>query len=251
MKAYYEHAGITIYHGDCREILPELDPVDVVITDPPYGETSLEWDTQVGGWLSLAAAVTKQVWCFGSLLSFMDLARADGLACWRRAQELVWEKHNGSSFHADRFKRVHELILHLYRGDWAGIYKAPVTTPDATARTVRRKTRPAHTGHIDDGPYTSHDGGPRLMRSVIYVRSCHGTAIHPTEKPIGILTPLIQYSCPEGGIVLDPMMGSGSTLAAAKRLGRRAIGIEIEERYCELAAKQLSQEVFDFETCAS
>jgi site-specific DNA-methyltransferase (adenine-specific) len=239
---YYEDGSFTIYHGDCREVMAEVrPPVDVVIADPPYGDTSLPWDVAIYDWLE--ALPSNNLWCFGSLRFFM----AHDFHGWRLAQDIVWEKHNGSSFHADRFKRVHEFVAQFYRGDWEGVYKQPQTTPDATARTVRRKTRPPHTGHIEAGSYTSQDGGPRLMRSVLRVRSEHGRAEHPTQKPVGILEPLIAYSCPPGGLVLDPFMGSGSTLVAAKNIGRRAIGIEINERYCELAARRLSQEVLPME----
>lgn len=246
MTPYYDHAGITIYLGDCREILPQIERVDVVIADPPYGETSLQWDTTVRGWMDASESVTSSLWCFGSLQMFMEMARTGECSRWTRSQEIVWEKHNGSNFHADRFRRVHELAAHFYRGEWGAVYKLPLTTPDATARTTRRKDLPAHLGRIGAGFYTSHDGGPRLMRSVITVPSCHGEAEHPTQKPIGIIDPLLRYSCPPGGITLDPFMGSGSTLVAAKKLGLRAIGIEIEELYCEIAAKRLSQEVFTF-----
>ena len=75
---------------------------------------------------------------------------------------------------------------HWYKGDWSTIYHQAPTTPDATARAVRRKYRPPHTGHIEASSYVSEDGGPRLMRSVIAVHSMHGRAIHPTEKPLGI-----------------------------------------------------------------
>jgi site-specific DNA-methyltransferase (adenine-specific) len=84
------------------------------------------------------------------------------------------------------------------------------------------------------------------MRSVIEVSNCHGIAEHPTQKPVGIIDPLLRYSCPPGGSVLDPFMGAGSVLIAAKALGLRATGIEIDERYCEIAAKRLSQEVLVF-----
>lgn len=109
------------------------------------------------------------------------------------------------------------------------------------AKQVRKKTRPTHTGDIDATPFVSADGGPRLQRSVIDVRSCHGHAIHPTQKPVGILEPLITYSTAPGDVVLDPFMGSGSTLRAAVDAGRRAVGIEVDERYCELAAERMRQ----------
>ncbi len=249
MKPYYERDDITIYHGDCREVLPLLaaDAVDVVITDPPYGDTSLEWDARVSGWLPLIEPLLNasgSLWLFGSLRSF--LAQADDFAGWRFAQDIVWEKHNGSNFHADRFNRVHEQAAQFYpKGRaWSEVHHTPVTTPDATRRVGRRKERPQHhLGQRGPSEYVSRDGGPRLMRSVIKVRSTHGYAEHPTQKPTGIVSPLVEYSCPSGGLVLDPFMGSGTTLRAAKDLGRKAIGIEIEERYCEIAAQRLSQEV--------
>jgi site-specific DNA-methyltransferase (adenine-specific) len=231
MTPYFEEDGITIYHGDMREIAPAL-AFQCVVADPPYGETSLEWDCWLDDWprYLLSSSIERQLWCFGSMRMFLN-------------QDIVWEKHNGSGFHADRFKRVHEHALQFYTGEWSRIYHAPVFTQDATARTVRRKIRPPHMGNTGASEFVAIDGGPHLMRSVIQARSCHGYADHPTQKPTEILTPLIEYSCESGGLVLDPFMGSGSTLVAAKSIARRAIGIEIEERYCELAAKRLSQGV--------
>jgi site-specific DNA-methyltransferase (adenine-specific) len=253
MKPYYKHAGITIYCAPWIEVVGDLPLVDVCVTDPPYGETSLEWDQAEVAWLSSMNRLVARhgsVWSFGSLKYLAWLLRSAGMSSWRQAQEIVWEKHNGSNFHADRFKRVHELIVHLYRQDvpWEEIYKSPVFTQDATARAVRRKRRPTHTGHIEAASYRSEDGGPRLQTSVLYERSCHGYAEHPTQKPLGILKTLLEYSCPAGGVVLDPFAGSGSTLVAAAQMQRQAIGIEIEEKYCEIAVKRLSQEVFQFTT---
>lgn len=244
MKPYYEDDLVTLYHGDCRDILPSLMEdlrFRVTIADPPYGETSLAWDSRVDGWLR--DIITPQLWCFGSLKFFMA-QRFDG---WRHAQEIIWEKHNGSSFHADRFKRVHEIVAHFVKEPlrWGDLDISPVYTDDATARTVRRKQRPPHTGHIEAGSYTSEDGGPRLMRSVQHVPSCHGYAQHPTQKPLGIIRPLIEYSCPPNGAVLVPFAGVGSELVAAKSLHRRATGVEIDERYCEIAAQRLSQNVLN------
>jgi len=236
---YYQDDHVTIYHGDCREITEWLS-ADVMVTDPPYGETSLDWDSWPVGWPGLSTAA-RQLWCFGSMRMFLERSGEFATAGWHFAQDVVWEKHNGSSFHADRFRRVHEHATHWYRGPWGDLDLTVQTTPDATPRTVRRKARPAHTGHIDASSYASNDGGPRMMRSVMQVRSEHGRAEHPTQKPVGIVTPLLAYT--GGVLVADPFMGSGTTLRAAKDLGRKAIGIEVEERYCEIAARRMGQEV--------
>jgi len=223
----------TILTGDCRTLMPAHGPFDMIFADPPYGDTSLAWDRRVEGWLPLARAALQpsgSMWVFGSLRCFMATAADFDAAGWKYAQEIVWEKQNGSGFHADRFKRVHELGVQFYRSDapWGGVYNVVQTTPDATARSVRRKQRPPHTGHIDAGHYVSHDGGPRLMRSVIYARNAHGRAIHPTEKPSGLIEILIRTSCPEGGLVGDWFAGSGAAGEACRLSGRRYIGCEID-----------------------
>lgn len=245
MRPFYEREGVTLYLGDCREVLPRLPAVDLVLTDPPYGDTKLEWDEASLGWLPIVRpllAPAASVWFFASLRYLLELAPE--LGGWTVAQDIVWEKHNGSCSAADRFKRVHEHAVQVYPAGrrWADVYKAPVTTPDATTRTVRRKQRPRHWGAIGEAEFVSEDGGPRLMRSVIYARSCHGYAEHPTQKPVAVLEPLLMASCPPGGLVLDPFAGSGSTLVAASQLGLRSIGVERDERYCEIAARRLERE---------
>jgi site-specific DNA-methyltransferase (adenine-specific) len=175
----------------------------------------------------------------------MFLSHSEDFQAWRFAQEIVWEKHNGSGFHADRFRRVHEFATHWYQGDWAHLTKNVQTTSDSSSRTVRRKAKPAHLGRIGDHSYESVDGGPRMMRSVIFAPSEHGNAVHPTQKPVAILLPIIEYSTNRGDFVLDPFMGSGSTLVAAKLCGRNAVGVEVNEQYCEAAAKRLEQGSFD------
>ncbi len=242
MRPYYDRGGITIYHGDCREIMPLLERVPaLLITDPPYAETSLPWDQWPSGWLDAIPATTRELWCFGSLR--MLFARLHEFDAWRFGQEIIWEKQDGSGFATDRFRRVHEYVVQWYRGPWTALHRAVprvgITTADKSV--VRRALGPAHHGERGESVYV--DDGQRLMRSVVKVANSHGHALHPTQKPLGILGPLIEYSCPPSGAVLDPFMGSGSTLRAAKNLGRKAIGIEIEERYCEIAAQRLSQEV--------
>ena len=98
----------------------------------------------------------------------------------------------------------------------------------STARTVRRKTRPTHTGHIDAGSYESVDGGPRLEISVQFERNEHGRAIHPTQKPVELLRKLIRYSVPGGGSVLDLFSGSASTAVAADIEGVDCTCVEID-----------------------
>ncbi|MCW5706912.1 site-specific DNA-methyltransferase [Shinella sp.] len=236
---------MTVLTGDCRDLLPAHGPFDLIVADPPYGDTSLAWDRRVDGWLPLAREAlrpTGSLWVFGSLRCFMATADRFVDAGLRYAQEIVWEKQNGSSFHADRFKRVHELVVQFYRSEtpWRDIYNEVQTTSDATARTIRRKQRPPHTGHIDVGHYVSHDGGPRLMRSVIYVRNCHGRAIHPTEKPVGLLEVLIRTSCPPGGLVGDWFAGSGAVGDACRLAGRRYLGCEIDASMAQRARDRLA-----------
>jgi len=247
LQPFYDVAGITIYCGDMREIVPLLGNVDAVVTDPPYGETCLEWDKWPDGWLALLVDKTPQIWCFGSMRMFWD--KSSDFRDWRLAQDVVWEKHNGSGLQNDRFRRVHENAVHLYRGDWASLYKCPPIVTVKEQRhglKLKRTAKPQHFGGIEAGSGYEYDGN-RIMRSVIPVNSCHGYAEHPTQKPEGIIRPLVEYSVPAGGIVLDPFMGSGTTLRVAKDLGRRAIGIEANETYCRSAVARLAQDVLGLE----
>lgn len=239
MKPFYQDELVTLYHGDAMELLPHLPKVDAVITDPPYGETSLDWDRWPNGWPALASRLAPQMWCFGSMRMFLD-KRGD-LADWKLAQDVIWEKHNGSNSSNDRFRRLHELALHFYQGEWKPLFKAPQFTNDATAKSVRRKVKPKHWGEMGGSSYTSEDGGPRLMGSVIYARSCHGYAVNEAQKPEEIVAPLVEYSVPPGGILLDCFAGSGTMLAVARKTGRRAIGIEKRLSQCECIVDRLNQ----------
>ena len=212
------------------------ESVDCIVTDPPYGETSLDWDVVPDRWLEECRRVLKRsgsMWVFGSMRSHI----AANTTGWQMAQDVVWEKHNGSNSFADRFRRVHEIAVQYYRDDakWADVYKKPLFTNDARARVVRRKKRPPQWGEIGEHSYRSEDGGPRMMRSVMFYRSMHGEAVHPTQKPVAVMAPLIEYSCPPGGLVLDPFIGSGTTGQAALQLGMRCIGIEIDPDYARMA----------------
>jgi site-specific DNA-methyltransferase (adenine-specific) len=248
--------GVRILVGDALEQMALLadGSVNCVITDPPYGETSLKWDRWVDGWLAALPRImapSASLWCFGSLRFFIE--RAADFKDWNLAQDLVWEKHNGSNAFADRFRRVHEQAAQFYPPGraWSDIYRRPLFTNDATARTVRRKRRPPQWGHIEASAYASEDGGPRLMRSVMFARSAHGYAVHPTQKPLETILPLDEYSCPVGGVVLDCFMGSGTVGVAAQRLGRGFIGIEIDPAYCTAAERRIEADAGLFASIAS
>jgi site-specific DNA-methyltransferase (adenine-specific) len=237
--------SVELWCGDCRDVMDFVvndASVDVIVADPPYGDTSLAWDCRVEGWLPRAVCALKpngSIWVFGSLRSLVPVfveAQTLGL---RYSQDVVWRKQNGTGFHADRFRRVHEHAVLFYRGKWRDVYKCVQHTADATARTVRTKGRPAHTGNLDRVPYVSEDGGPRLQRSVLDVRNEHGKAVHPTQKPLGIVEPLVLYSCPPGGLVFDPFMGSGSVAVAALRHGRDVVGCDVDEGYFALTRKRI------------
>jgi len=245
MKPYYQKDGITLYCGDFRLLLPSIDctGVDLVTADPPYGETSLSWDRWPENWVDVIARVvpmTTSLWCFGTMRMFLD--RVNEFSGWKLAQDVIWEKHNGSGFHVDRFRRVHEQICHFYRGTWADVFKAPQFTADATARTVRRKPKPAQwTGARGPSSYTSINGGPRMMRSVLKFRSEHGRAVNETQKPENLVEVIVEYSCRPGGLILSPFCGSGTDLVVAKKTGRRAIGFDVREDQCAAAVDRLRQ----------
>lgn len=240
---------VSILIGDCRDVLAGLadESVDAIVTDPPYNQTSLPWDRWPAGWPAAARRVLKRtgsMWVFGSLRMFME--RRDEFAGWMFAQDVVWEKHNGSGFQADRFRRVHEQAAQFYRDDalWEGVYKGKVVTYDAKARVVRKKAGPQqHMGALaQERVYRSEEGGPLIMRSVIYVRSEHGRAVHPTQKPLGIVHPLVENACPPGGVVLDPFIGSGTTAIVAQESGRDCIGIELRPECVEIARTRINGE---------
>lgn len=236
------------HFGDCLTVLCQMPDAsaDVCITDPPYGDTSLEWDHRVDGWICEVARVLKPaapIWVFGSMRFLAPLFEYMEDHEFKYSQDIVWEKQNGTGFHADRFRRVHEHAVLFYRGAWSDVYHQTQYTNDATAKTVRRKTRAAHWGDIDQGHYTSEDGGPRMMRSVLQHANEHGRAVHPTQKPVELIRPLVRYSCPPGGVVLDPFMGSGSHGVAAVAEGCKYVGIENDAGHYKNAVTRLDEAV--------
>jgi site-specific DNA-methyltransferase (adenine-specific) len=250
---YFDDGTVTLYLGDCREILRALGiTADLIVTDPPYNETNLSWDSWQDHWLNAATTASRSMWCFGSMRMYLDHGHEFTVAGWHLSQDVVWRKQNGTSLAADRFRRVHEHALHWYRGAWSKIHH---DTPrerhygrNEGERVMSGQDRGAHLGLA--GARMWADDGTRLVKSVIDAANSHKRSLHPTEKPVPMLDLLIRYGCPVGGLVLDPFAGSASTLQAAALAGRRAIGIEAHEPYAEVAARRLSQGVLDLDGVA-
>ncbi|AAK94340.1 methyltransferase [Myxococcus phage Mx8] len=247
-RPYYQRGDVTLYHCTHEELADALqaESVDAIVTDPPYGETALEWDRWPVGWPGLVRPLLKRtgsMWCFGSFRMWWDKRDEFVSGGWVVAEDVVWRKQNGSGFATDRFRRVHEQPVHFYRADaaWRDVFHQVPVTMDAKARTVTRRAQPPHLGAIGAHKYTSEDGGPRLMTSVLEVRNCHGFAVNETQKPVALVEPLVRNACPPGGLVADFFAGSGSTALACLATGRRFIGCDIREAQCEAAARELSQ----------
>lgn len=212
MKPYYEKDGITIYHGDCREILPTLQ-FDALITDPPYGMNST--DAQMTG------GVKK--WGLWSEKG-KETSRSVPLKWDNEAPEIV------SSFPI----LANQVVV------WGGNF---FSLPVSRSWLVWNKIIRNFSSSVCELAWTN------LAAPIDAFDYSHGQLAtegksHPTQKPLPLMKWCIGKT--SGETILDPFMGSGTTLVAAKNLGRKAIGIEIEEKYCEIAAKRLSQDVLDF-----
>jgi site-specific DNA-methyltransferase (adenine-specific) len=216
MIPYYEHAGITIYHGDARDVLPGLPQADLVLTDPPYGSTTHD---------KHLSTVTDH-----RELGFDEISEADMV---KAAAKLLEQSRAWVVFTCE-WHFIHALPGLVRFGIWRKPNGAPQFTGD----------RP---GMGWEGIAILHGPGKKRWngggRHGVWTFNTEQGA-HPTQKPLKLYKALISdFSLQRGDTILDPFMGSGTTLVAAKELGRRAIGIEIEEKYCEIAAKRLSQEV--------
>lgn len=210
MKPYYEHNGIQIWHGDCRDILPQLPKVDLVLTDPPYGH----------GWRGIDS-------------------HSAGTRNWtNRRHEAI--KGFDTPFDPSPWLGYRYVIL------WGANHYADKLPPSA-AWLVWDKRDGTATNNLSDCElaWTNIGGSARLFHHMwngLCRDSEIGKHLHPTQKPVTLMRWCL-LRVPDANLILDPFMGSGTTLRAAKDLGRKAIGIEIEERYCEIAVQRLSQEI--------
>lgn len=215
MKPYYRSKGITIYHGDCREVLPTLPKVDLVLTDPPYGIVLRNHDTtgqtsrvpiaisdyRVIGDSSSAVAEEFLEWAMDKACIAFASPKHPWPGKWR--QWLVWDKGGAVGGGGD--------IATCWKFTWELIQVA------RTRRLNGRREASVLRFPITQGCFKHH----------------------PTEKPLPLISYLMQKASCDGDLVLDPFMGAGTTLLAARNLNRKAIGIELEEKYCEIAVKRL------------
>jgi DNA modification methylase len=205
MTPYYSENGIQIFHGDCREALPSLPKVDLILTDPPYG------------------------------VGFAYLSHLDTLDAWRKL--FTWtvtvarQRADMTILPSCQINQLY-WIYQNFPPDWLICWHkgSPGTA--------------AHVGFNDWEPLVVYGRTQGLsMHDHFYAQPAPFTNGHPCPKPLAWAKWLLARSTKPEGLIIDPFMGSGTTLRAAKDLGRKAIGIEIEERYCEIAAKRLSQQV--------
>ena len=217
MKPYYEEAGITIYHGDCREILPTLPKVDLVLTDPPYG---------IGGstgTINQSRSKTAYLSDFTDDEAYIQAAVVPVIEeCITMATAVMLTPGN--------------RCLHLYpKAASFGVFYQPAAVGLQAF------------GNLDAQPilyYGKNPSGKNMGTPCSYVLTEQPEKNgHPCVKPFRAWKKLLSKNSRDGLVVLDPFMGSGTTLEAAKDLSLRAIGIEIEERYCEIAANRLRQGV--------
>jgi site-specific DNA-methyltransferase (adenine-specific) len=219
MKPYHDNGkGIQIFHGDCRKILPTLPKADLVLTDPPYEVRAGYGGGEFGARSHLVKtgrftdngfdiSILDQFlnwFCFCSMKQLSRLIqKAEQCPRWNI---ITWCKPNPVPTVSNKYLPDVEFIIHGF-------------------------TKGRLFGNYND-------------KSCFILHCCgQSETDHPNEKPVPIITKLLNLGSLPGEIIIDPFMGSGTTLRAAKDLGRKAIGIEIEEKYCEIAAKRLEQEV--------
>ena len=220
MIPYYDHKGITIYHGDCQEVLKKLNlqGINLVLTDPPYG---IDGGRGGGNRQRKKGAYTNKTWydtpdyiqavcvpVVRQMVAFVGrVIVTPGIRCMR----LYPEPNDIGCFWTP---------ASVGYGEWGMISYSPIFYYGKDPRSGK--------GQSPSG------------RTVTEASNIKG---HPCPKPLNAWKWLLNKGSMPGELVLDPFMGSGTTLVAAKHLGREAIGIEIEEKYCELAASRLEQEV--------
>ena len=221
-EPYYDRDGITIYNADCRKVLPFLDRFDLLLTDPPYGIGEARRNHQSRGHHAGRKVRTKSPGPPGT-----DWGKAD------------WDDAPPPHWFLEAAQEVADTSI-LWGGNYYGL-------PAASCWLVWDKDNGANDFADCELAWTNMDRAVRKFRwrwsGMIQEQQDKSKAdvrVHPTQKPLALMRWCLSL-VPGAETVLDPFMGSGTTLVAAKLEGRRALGIEISEKYCEAAANRLSQ----------
>ena len=238
MTPYYSDDSVTLYHGDCREVLAAMpdQSVDCVITDPPYsGNTHENTRSNSHGAKRHGNRVLSGNFGFDAVTG--DDVRAILGECGRLTRR--WVVANLDYRHAVPFHETPPAHLRLLRvGVWLKTNPNPQISGDRPAQGWEAI---AYMHRSDSRPRWA--GGGKAGNFVLGSSQNIG---HPTSKPLGMVSQWVEWFTSPGDTILDPFAGSGTTLRAAKNLGRKAIGVEVDERYCELIAGRLAQDVLDF-----
>jgi len=250
IKPYYDHAGITIYHGDCLEILPQLEPVDLVITSPPYN-VGKEYETYL-----------TEVEYYKFLLEVFQCLKKtlknDGRICWNVPYQMYTKRmpHEISQW----FLSAKALIGAKLKLRDNITWNQKISDNDtawgsfcsASAPWLRHQTEAIIIGYNKQWKKgrkgITNITKQEFMKYVldIWQMNCERQRLHPSLFPKELPLRCMKLFAYESDITLDPFMGSGTTLVAAKELGRKAIGIEIELKYVEIAVRRLAQEMLPF-----
>lgn len=224
VEPYYDEAGITIYHGDCREVLPSLTVVpDLVLTDPPYGIGYVLSPCVVGQEKSDHGS--RRVRRGGKPPVVGDDAPFDPRHLLAYPRLILF----GANYYSDKLPMHGGWIVWDKTGGGRG--------PDNTFTDVELAWT-----NVAKSPQIIH----HLWKGLVRDSETGDTTLHPTQKPVALMRQLIAEFSKPGDLILDPYMGSGPVARAAKDLGRRYVGIEVVEAYCEIAATRLAQGVLDF-----
>ena len=224
---YYADDLVTLYHGDCREVMSSIpERCDVLMSDPPYASAAA---TATTGW-------AKQKWGGNwgdmSLMTFMTEATLDA-APLTDGHEVFWfTDHLGYAVVIPVMFRRYPLVQSIvWDRDMLGM-----------GTCFRKQTEfIVYTRNREAAEFES-----KTARDLIRMRPDYSIREHPAQKPVALMADLLKPS--PGKCVLDPYAGSGSTLLAARQLGRKSVGIEIEERYCEIAAKRIQRQAAEDES---
>lgn len=226
---YYEHAGVTIYHGDCREILPSLRVFDVVLTDPPYDAFTHRGARTI--------STNGDPKAFG-----IEFSALESIA--ETTQLLLSHSHGWVIVFCSLEMLGHYQASSPDNYVRGGVWDRITNTPQMSGDRPAQGAEGVAVFNARNGRMRWNGGG----RAAIWRHRVEsGMKQHPTQKPLRLMRELVGLFGDVGSQVLDPFCGSGSTLVAAKALGCLATGIEIEEHYCEIAAKRLAQEVLPLE----